>query len=125
VLAQGFVFSWPQRSRRRFQRARPSYVGAALWSIAVCGLLLGSVHEALWLEPAGVSPLLARWWVRASVIALGVALVDASFARVQFFRALWLTRREQQDELREAYGSPQLRAARAQARQASRAGAAE
>jgi flagellar biosynthesis protein FlhB len=135
VVVQGPVFVWPRRARRPFERPRPSYVAAALWCLALCGLLLFSLRDAFWLELAsgsGADPrastplitLLARWWTNATSIALGVSLVDAGFARAQFFRALWLTRREQRAEMREAYGSPELRAARAQARHASRDGAA-
>jgi flagellar biosynthesis protein FlhB len=90
--------------------------------LTACGLAALFLAPALWLEPAALLPLLARY-LGYTAAALGlVALIDVASARAALFRALWLTRREQAQELREAYGAPELRRARELARHATREG---
>lgn len=114
TVIQGPVLVWPRRPRRPIAGPRPSWLPALLWSLGLCALLALGLLDALWLAPDAVEPLIARWWWRVSGLSLGLLLIDAALARERFFRALWLTRREQREEWREAYGAPELRAARAE-----------
>jgi flagellar biosynthesis protein FlhB len=114
ALIQGPVFVWPRRARRPLHGPRPGWLSAALGSLGLLALLAFCLHDALWLTPETLAPLLSRWGLRLGGLALGLLLLDASLARERFFRALWLTRREQRDEWREAFGAPELRAARAE-----------
>lgn len=120
VAAQGVVFVWPRRARRPFTRAKASYLAPALFVLGLAILLLVSLHAALWLTSAEVGAFVSRYVVHMAALVLGVWLVDAAVARERFFRSLWLTRREQREELREAFGAPETREARAGARQAQR-----
>jgi hypothetical protein len=114
ALIQGPVFVWPRRARRPLQGPRPSWLSAALGSLGLGALLAFCLVDALWLTPEALAPLLSRWGLRLGGLALGLLLLDAAVARERFFRVLWLTRRQQRDAWREAFGAPELRAARAE-----------
>jgi hypothetical protein len=117
-LLQGPVLAWPRRARRSFRRPRISQLPRLLFGVGLALLLGLSLSDAVWLEPAQLGPLLSDWGTRLALLSLGLLVLDAALARERFFRALWLTRREQREEWREAYGAPELRAARAEAQRA-------
>ena len=119
-LLQGPVVVWPRRPRRSFRRARVSLLPHVLFTLGLTLLLGLCLVDAVWLEPGDLTALWSRWWGRVALLVGGVLVLDAALARERFYRALWLTRREQREEWREAYGAPELRAARAEQR-ASRA----
>ena len=120
-LLQGPVVAWPRRTRRSFRRAQVSLVPRVLLTLALALLLGLGLADAVWLAPSELGALLSRWGTRLALLALGLLLLDAALARERFYRALWLTRREQREEWREAYGAPELRAARAEAQRAGHA----
>jgi flagellar biosynthesis protein FlhB len=120
VVAQGFAFVWPRRARRPFTPAKPGYLAPVLWALALCLVLVASLPDAFWVTPAQLPALLTRFLGRLALAALGLSLVDAALGRERFFRSLWLTRREQRDEQREAFGAPEMRAARTDARHGQR-----
>lgn len=115
-LAQGPHFALPSRARRPFERPARSWLGSALAGLAACALFAAFLSPALWLEPAGVAELLWRFAAWLGLLLALAAAVDIVGARTAFLRALWMTRQELQDEQREAYGSPELRRARAHLR---------
>jgi flagellar biosynthesis protein FlhB len=119
-LLQGPVVVWPRRTRRGFRPPRTSLVPRALFSLGLVLLLGLSLMDSIWLVRSQLATLLTSWWTRLALLSLGLLLIDAAMARERFFRALWLTRREQREEWREAYGAPELRTARAEAQQAAR-----
>lgn len=116
LLAQGPHFAWPKRPRKPFTRARKSRTASLLAALLVPLVALSLLPRALWIEPEELGDLLLSALGRLSALLLTLALIDVAFARTRFLRALWLTRREQRDEQREAYGAPELRAAREHAR---------
>jgi len=117
LLTQGAVFVLPRRSRQRFVAPKHSFEALGLAALSLLALCAFQLVDALWLVPSALPELAVRFLSRLAGVWLALALVDAAFARAQFFRALWLTRRELREEQREAYGSPELRAARAALRQ--------
>jgi hypothetical protein len=119
-VAQGMALRWPfaRAPRRRFARAAAPRIPrllAGLLSLA-CGF--AGLRELLAAEPDQLGATLSRAALRLGAAWIACAVIDAALARGAFFRALWLTRREQRDEQREVHGAPELRAARAQARAA-------
>jgi flagellar biosynthesis protein FlhB len=119
LLAQGFAVRWPfTRSRRPFAPLRPARGPRLLAAILVLGFSLVLLPEVLRVTPHTAGGLLARGSLRVSMLLVACALVDVFLARAAFFRTLWLTRREHQDELREAYGAPEMRAERERIRRA-------
>ena len=68
------------------------------------------------LAPGGVAQLLTSYVAWLAVALALVAVIDVASARTAFLRALWMTRQELREEQREAYGSPELRGARAAVR---------
>jgi flagellar biosynthesis protein FlhB len=82
----------------------------------VFALAMSSLPSWFELPSAALGAAWTRWLDLVAASLAGCAVVDASFARAAFFRSLWLTRREQLDELREAHGAPETRRARALAR---------
>jgi flagellar biosynthesis protein FlhB len=115
-LAQGPHFGLPVRARRPFQQPARSPLAGALAGLAACAVFAALLSPALWLEPAGVALVLTRFAAYMAVVLALAAVVDVALARTAFLRALWMTRQELQDEQREAYGSPELRRARANIR---------
>lgn len=121
-VAQGPSFGWPGRGRGQFSEPEPVRGLTLLAGLVLLVVLASLLREALWVEPAGVSTLFGRLFTRVGLALCALAVIDAAFARAAFFRALWLTRREQRDEQREAYGSPEIRATRARIRRESTQG---
>jgi flagellar biosynthesis protein FlhB len=115
-LAQGPHFALPGRARRPFEPAARGYLAPLLASLAACALFAASLSPALWLEPAGVAALLSRFGAYLALLLALAAVIDVASARTAFLRALWMTRQEFKDDNREAYGSPELRGARARLR---------
>jgi type III secretory pathway component EscU len=118
-LAQGVQLGLPRAKTRRFSAPKLSLAASLLAIVAV--LLLGSfaLFDVLWLEPEDLLGFAMRLFSQLAVLFFALAIIDAAFARAQFFRALFLTRRELREEQREAFGAPELRAARASARRQS------
>jgi flagellar biosynthesis protein FlhB len=119
-LAQGPVVRWPRRPRHTFRRPRVSRLPRLFFALGLALLLGLCLVDAVWLRPSQLASLLSGWWTRVALLCAGLWVLDAALARERFFRALWLTRSEQRDEWREAYGAPELRAARAEVRRAAR-----
>jgi flagellar biosynthesis protein FlhB len=120
ILAQGLQLSMPRADTRRFSAPRLSLEASSLAVVGVLALGFLHVGDALWLVPSQLPAFSARVLDQLAVLFFALAIVDASFARAQFFRALFSTRRELREEQREAYGAPELRAARAAARERPR-----
>ena len=59
--------------------------------------------------------------LRLVAVLLLLSLIDAALSRAAWWRSLWMTRRERKAEDREAYGSPELHAARARIRRETQA----
>ncbi len=109
VLVQGLAFAPLARPRARaLAPLRVDRTAGALFALGV----------AVWLERAGWADFARAWAERLAFLAVACLVIDASFARARFFASLWLTRREYLDEQREAFGAPEIRAARARARSA-------
>ncbi len=120
ATAQGFVFSlWRRRPRRAFGKLwRTSLLSTALGIVALAVVLGTLLHAALRVEPHSFAELLWAFASRAGLVLVLVSLLDAVLSRASWWRSLHLTRREAADELREAYGSTALRAARERTRHA-------
>jgi flagellar biosynthesis protein FlhB len=115
-LAQGPHFALPGRARRPLPPPARGHLAPLLAALAACALFAASLSPALWLEPAGVAALLSRFGAYLALLLALAAVVDVASARTAFLRALWMTRQELKDDSREAYGSPELRRARAELR---------
>jgi flagellar biosynthesis protein FlhB len=115
-LAQGPHFALPTRARRPFEAPPRSMLAGVLAALAACVVCAAFLSPALWLEPSSVGPLLARFGATLALVLALAALIDVAVARTAFLRALWMTRQELKEEQREAYGSPELRRARAHLR---------
>jgi flagellar biosynthesis protein FlhB len=120
ATAQGFVFSpRRRRPRRAFGHvSRTSWLSTALGVVALAVVLGTLLHSALRVEPDSFAALLWAFASRAGLLLVLVSLLDAVLSRASWWRSLHLTRREAADELREAYGSAALHAARERARHA-------
>jgi flagellar biosynthesis protein FlhB len=117
LLAQGAQLGFGLRNRRRFSAPKLSIEASLLAIVGALGLGAFNLIDALWLEPTAFPAFAQRLCTQLAALFLALALIDAAFARAAFFRALFLTRRELREEQREAFGAPELRAARAKARQ--------
>jgi type III secretory pathway component EscU len=117
LLAQGAQFGFARRNRRRFSAPKLSLEASLLAIVGVLALGAFNVIDALWLELGAFPAFVERLCAQLAALFLALALIDAAFARAAFFRGLFLTRRAQREEQREAFGAPELRAARAKARQ--------
>jgi type III secretory pathway component EscU len=84
--------------------------------LVVMGSLL---RDVFWATRADFGTLVIKLLTRLALALSALAVIDTAFARAAFFRALWQTRREYTAEQREAYGSPELRAARERVRHES------
>jgi type III secretory pathway component EscU len=116
LLAQGVRLSLARASTRRFTAPKLSLEASLLAIVGLLALTSFALFDALWLEPEGLLGFAVRWLDQLALLFSALAIIDAAFARAQFFRALFLTRRELREEQREAFGAPELRAARASAR---------
>ena len=112
-LVQGVAWGLIVRSPRpRFERPRRDAT-APLLLVSCALVVLGvTLFATFRLELVTLSEGLERWLLASSVCLVACAFVDAAFARARHMRSLWLTRREHLDELREAYGSLELRSER-------------
>ena len=111
-VAQGPAWGGASGSRLRPTPLRPSRITGLLFALGLPLLCLHQAGRALRAEPAQLAPLFRDFALHAAAYLAACALLDASLARAAHVRSLWLTRREQKDEQREAYGSPELRRAR-------------
>jgi type III secretory pathway component EscU len=116
LLAQGAQLGFARGQRRRFSAPKLSFTASLLAIVGLTALCAGQLLDALWLEPREFPSFAARLLLQAAALFAALALIDAAFARAEFFRALFLTRRELREEQREAFGAPEVRAARARAR---------
>jgi flagellar biosynthesis protein FlhB len=119
AIVQGFRFRlWPARPRHAFPASGSSrLVTFALIASSTAVVLATCLYDALWMTTnEQVTDVLQDSALRISVALLLVAACDAALARAAFWRSLWMTRQERLDESREAYGSPELRAARERSR---------
>jgi flagellar biosynthesis protein FlhB len=121
-LAQGPSFGWPGRRRARFDEPRPVRSVLLLAGVVLVVVLGSLLRDLLWATPDNLAALFTRLLLRTALALTALAVIDSAFARAAFFRALWLTRREQRDEQREAYGSPEIRATRERIRRESALG---
>lgn len=123
AVAQGFTFrvGRPARATRFAPVARTRWISASL-AVLSMGIVLGiTIPELLRVQVTSLLPTLSLLTSRlASVLAL-VAVLDALLARTAWWRSLWMTRHERRTEEREAYGTPELRAARERLRRESQA----
>lgn len=117
LLAQGVQLGFARRNQRRFSAPKPSLEASFLAIVGVLGVGAFNLVDALWLEAAGFSEFAQSLCAQLAALFFALALIDAAFARAAFFRALFLTRRELREEQREAFGAPELRVARAKARE--------
>jgi flagellar biosynthesis protein FlhB len=117
LLAQGSARLLPlQRQRRSFSRLPAPRTSKFLWCVLLSLLAVAALHEFVRVAPGTAGPAASRWLLRASALAALISVLDIVLARTAFLRSLWLTRREHLDDQREAYGSPEMRTARAQLR---------
>ncbi len=121
-LGQGFGFSLRALApRRRFAPIASTRAVSGLLSCFGCGVaFLSVVPVALRVETADVTELLSGLSLRLVVVLALLSLVDTFLSRAAWLRSLWMTRRERALEAREAYGIPELRAARERVRRESR-----
>ena len=122
AVAQRPSFARMGSTRLGFPPLRVSRTAQALWCAGLLFCLGDALHDVVLLDLASVAPAAARLATNLALVTVGCAVVDAAFARARFFASLFLTRREYLDAQREAVGSPELRAARARARQQLGAG---
>jgi flagellar biosynthesis protein FlhB len=117
-LAQGPAVALPwARPERRFPTLTPPRTARALAALVVLLVALTLLPQSLRASALPrVDSLFHTWRERLVGLLVACAVVDAALARALFFRSLWMTRREHRDELREAYGSPEIRAARERVR---------
>ncbi len=118
-VAQGGIgFSLPWFTRRKhFDKVKHTRWLTGLLAAVLCTVVVGSaLPAALRVETTELGPVLqSSAWRLAAAFAL-LAWIDAALTRAAWWRSLWMTRRERKEEEREAYGSPELRAARAHIR---------
>lgn len=112
LVAQGPSVGWPGKRHTRFDEPRPVRSVPLLAGVVLVVVLGSLLRELFWATADNLAALLLRLLLRTAFALAALAVIDAAFARAAFFRALWLTRREQRDEQREAYGSPEIRATR-------------
>lgn len=118
AVIQGFRFRL-LRSRPRHPFAKIASSRGLVFLLASLGIMivLGlSIYDALWATREELVGVLWRAALRISSALLLVAACDAALARAAFWRSLWMTRQQRQDETREAYGSPAIKAARERVR---------
>ena len=121
-LAQGSARFVPfARPRRAFERASPPSASKLLWALVVTALAVAALQDLTRVTPSSAGAVVAHWLTRFAALSALVAVLDVVLARVRFVRSLWLTRREHLDDQREAFGAPELRAARARLRDEQRA----
>ncbi len=121
-LAQGSARFVPfVRPRRGFERPSSPLTSKLLWVLLVSALALAALSSFTRLTPFTARSVAADWLARCAALSALVAVLDVVLARARFVRSLWLTRREHLEDQREAYGAPELRAARARLRQEQRA----
>lgn len=119
-LLQGVTWGFPRApARPRFTRLRRDATAPLLFVALLSAMYLGGLSSAFRAESATLGDQIAVWLSASALALLVCAAVDAAFARARHVRSLWLTRREQQDELREAFGSPELRSERARRRRSA------
>ena len=94
-------------------------------ALSVSVVLGANLAQALRAETATLRSLLTAWGFSMAAVLVLLALVDAALSRAAFWRSLWMTRRERNAEDREAYGSPELRAARERIRRETQASRSE
>lgn len=121
VLAQGPAFG-AVPARPRFPELRAGRTARALFVLGLPVLGAFALERALRASERTFVDVLFTFAILVGVLAFACALIDVAFARAAHVRSLWLTRAEHRDEQREAYGSPEARAAREGARR-ERAGA--
>jgi len=123
AVAQGFTFrvGRPARAKRFAPMARTRWISAGLSALCIGAMLGIAAPTLLRTETPSLLPTLSVLAFRlAGVLAL-VALLDALLVRTAWWRSLWMTRHERRTEEREAYGTPELRAARERLRRESHA----
>jgi flagellar biosynthesis protein FlhB len=118
LVSQGPAFGFAGASRLRPVPVRPPRSTGLLFALGLPVVCLQIAARALRAEPAQLASLLRDFALYAAAYLAACALLDASLARAAHVRSLWLTRREQQEEQREAYGSPELRRVRDRLRRA-------
>ena len=115
-ISQGPAFGFAPASRLRLPALRAPRVTAVLFALGL-PILCGQIAaRSLRAEPSHFGDIVRDFALYAAAYLAACALLDAALARAAHVRSLWLTRREQRDEQREAYGSPELRRARARLR---------
>jgi flagellar biosynthesis protein FlhB len=108
------------RARVPFPPVRRDPSALLVWSIGLTLAASFAVLELLPLAPGELAPFASDWLRRIALLALACAVLDVTLARARFFASLWMTRREQLDEQRAAFGAPELKRAQARLRSETR-----
>jgi flagellar biosynthesis protein FlhB len=112
LITQGPAFGFVGASRLRPSPLRPARSSALLFAFGLPFLCAQVSARALRAEPHELTALLRDFALYLAAYLGACSLLDAALARAAHVRSLWLTRREQRDEQREAYGSPEVRRVR-------------
>ncbi|MDB4974117.1 MAG: hypothetical protein JWN48_2458 [Myxococcaceae bacterium] len=107
----------------RLPTLRPSRTAGALWCLGLVVLWLVTLSEWTRFSQSSLGSVAYEVLQGLTVLTLACMVIDVAFARARFYASLWLTRREHIAEQRDAFGAPEIRAARQLARQAARADA--
>lgn len=120
LLASGFSLRLPfARPRHAFAPLRMPRTPRLLLACAMAVLTANFAFDALQLTASSFPGHVLRFVLGLSGLVLLCAVLEAVLARTAFIKSLWLSRSEHMDEQREAYGAPEIRAARARARRES------
>ena len=95
---------------------RPSRLASAVFALGMLGDIAYALSDWTMLEPgrytAALAELANAFALRLVMLTLACVLIDVAFARAGFYASLWMNRRDFLQEQREAFGSPEVRAAR-------------
>lgn len=122
VLAQGVRFRLAVgASKARFAKVESTRIVRIALSGLVCfAAFAGGLFDLLRVLPSELSALLVAGALRFSLLLSLLAVVDTLLSRAAWWRSLWMTRRDRLREEREAFGTPEMRAARQRLRREDR-----
>lgn len=119
LLGRGASFA-RVRTRLRLTPVRRDVTALLVWSVGLTLLVSFAVLELVPRELAELGPLASDWSRRLALLALVCLALDVTLARARFFGSLWMTRGEQLDEQRAAFGPPEIRRALTRVRSEAR-----
>lgn len=113
AVAQGKSFGFSRATREaRFPKPAGDRTASVLFVLGLWACVGAALVELRVATVTDLGELGASLGRRVVLLALATAIVDGALARARFFESLFMSRREQLDEQRAAFGAPELRTAR-------------